>query len=134
MFLPLDPHNGIPLGVQIALAIRRLLATRQLRPGDQLPSARELAAELRVNFHTVRKAFQDLEATGLLETRRGLGTFVAASEPAVADELRGLIQRHVQSLLDELAGSPIEPDQLRELWLEEWDRITNAKRAPKQTP
>jgi GntR family transcriptional regulator len=56
MYLALDANNGIPLGVQIVAGIRMAIAAQRLRPGDQLPSARDLAAELHVNFHTVRKA------------------------------------------------------------------------------
>lgn len=128
MFLRVDPNSGIPLGVQIGNGLRLAIASQRLRAGEQLPSARDLAAELRVNFHTVRKVYGDLEAEGLLESRRGLGTFVAAAQRATQTELRRLVREHVDSLLHDLAGGEIDADTLRELWLEEWDRRAPARR------
>ncbi len=122
MFLRLDPSSGIPLGVQIGGGLRLAIATQRLRPGEQLPSARDLAADLRVNFHTVRKAYLELEAEGLLESRRGLGTFVAATSRAGPAELRRVVRRHVEALLGDLAGGELDHDAVRELWLEEWER------------
>lgn len=128
MFLRIDPNNGVPLGVQIQAALRLAIATQRLRAGDRLPSARDLAAELRVNFHTVRKAFADLEAEGVLETRRGLGTFVAAAQRAGRAELKRVVRENVDSLLGHLAGGDVEHDEVRELWLVEWERRTAATR------
>lgn len=128
MFLRIDPNSGIPLGVQIGAGLRLAIVTQRLRPGEQLPSARDLAADLRVNFHTVRKAYQELEAEGLLESRRGLGTYVAASTRAAQAELRRLVRRHVDALLGDLAGSDVDPDAVRGLWLEEWQRRAESLR------
>lgn len=128
MFLRIDPGSGIPLGVQIGSALRLAIVTQRVRPGEQLPSARDLAAELRVNFHTVRKAYQELEADGLLESRRGLGTFVAATARTAQAELRRLAKKHVEALLGDLAGSDVDHDAVRELWLEEWERRSHSNR------
>jgi GntR family transcriptional regulator len=128
MFLRIDPNNGIPLGVQICAGLRLAVATQRLRAGDRLPSARDLAGELRVNFHTVRKAFADLEAEGVLETRRGLGTFVAATQRAGRTELKRVVREQVDGLLGQLAGGEVDHDEVRTLWLEEWERRTNAAR------
>ncbi len=128
MFLRLDPSSGIPLGVQIANGLRLAIVTQRLRPGEQLPSARDLAADLRVNFHTVRKVYLELEQAGLLESRRGLGTFVAATSRTAQAELRRLVRQHVEALLTDLAGSEIDHGAVRELWLEEWDRRANTNR------
>jgi GntR family transcriptional regulator len=128
MFLRIDPNNGVPLGVQIQSGLRLAVATQRLRPGDRLPSARDLAAELRVNFHTVRKAFADLEAEGVLETRRGLGTFIAAGQRSGRAELRRVVRESVEALLGELAGGDVDHAEVRELWLEEWERRFAAAR------
>jgi len=70
-----------PIYVQIGENVRRLMARGELNPGDKLPSARELAQVLGVNPNTVVHAYQMLEIEGVIETRRGLGTFVRADAP-----------------------------------------------------
>ena len=128
MFLRIDPNSGIPLGVQICAALRLAIATQRVLPGERLPSARDLASDLRVNFHTVRKAFADLEAEGVLEFRRGLGTFVAAAQRAGRTELRRIVRGHVEALLGDLAGGDVDPDTVSELWIEEWEKRAAAAR------
>ncbi len=71
----LDLEAG-PIYAQIVRGVEQMLASGQLKPGDRLPSARELAAELKVNPNTVIHAYGQLELAQLTETRRGLGTFV----------------------------------------------------------
>src|SRR6516165_11193153 len=105
MHFRLEPHSGVPLGVQIARQLRLAVASGRLTAGERLPSARDLAETLKVNFHTVRKVYGDLEQEGLLRFERGLGTFVADRLPPPAeDEVRGLVRRHVETMLEDLAG------------------------------
>ena len=61
--------------------IRAAIATGKLRPGDQLPTVRELAVQLRVNANTVARVYAALERDGVFETRRGVGTFVSTTPP-----------------------------------------------------
>ncbi len=68
----------MPLYAQLTRAIRFAIATGRLRVGEQLPTVRQLAVELRVNANTVAKVYAELERSGILETRRGVGTFVGA--------------------------------------------------------
>ncbi len=70
-----------PIYVQIGQNVRRLIAREDLRPGDKLPSARELAQVLGVNPNTVVHAYSRLEFEGIIETRRGLGTFIRLDAP-----------------------------------------------------
>ena len=81
MDLRLDPASAVPIYAQIVEQFRSLVASRALRAGDRLPSVRDLAAELRVNRNTASKAYQTLEADGLIETRHGHGCFVADGGP-----------------------------------------------------
>jgi DNA-binding transcriptional regulator YhcF (GntR family) len=78
MLLQIDHHSGQPIYRQVIDQIRRQIVGSQLRAGEQLPSVRDLAAQLRVNPMTVSKAYSLLENEGLLERRRGVGLFVAA--------------------------------------------------------
>jgi len=72
-----------PIYVQIGENVRRLIAREDLRPGDKLPSARELAQTLGVNPNTVVHAYSRLEIEGMIETRRGLGTFIRLDAPVM---------------------------------------------------
>lgn len=116
MHIRIEPNSGIPLGTQITRGIRLAIAQGQVQPGEQLPSARDLAAQLRVNFHTVRKAFGELEADGVLELRRGRGTFVPENPKAlpVAD-LEQIVRGHVERMVEDLAGTDVDESALSAL-------------------
>ncbi len=90
-----------PIYVQIGENVRRLMARGELNPGDKLPSARELALALGVNPNTVVHAYSKLEIEGVIETRRGLGTFVRADAPVKTTKhemLRKAAKRYVQEV------------------------------------
>lgn len=70
-------ENSTPIYIQIMNEIKRRLISGELKPGDKVPSTRDLAAELRVNPNTISKVYQSLEAEGITETRRGMGTYIA---------------------------------------------------------
>ena len=74
--LQVDPASAVPIWKQIEAGMRRQLAAGALAPGAPAPSVRDLARDLRVNPATVAKAYQGLVEAGLLEVRRGEGTFV----------------------------------------------------------
>ena len=88
----------MPLYAQLTRAIRFAIATGRLRVGEQLPTVRQLAVELRVNANTVAKVYTELERTGILETRRGVGTFVSARQFAISH--REEHEKHLNELVD----------------------------------
>jgi GntR family transcriptional regulator len=75
----IDPRDQTPIYAQLDRGLRAAIATGRLQPGDQLPTVRQLAVELCVNANTVARVYGDLERDGVLETRRGVGSFVAAT-------------------------------------------------------
>jgi len=75
-----------PLYHQLERAIRFAIATGKLVVGDQLPTVRQLAVDLRINANTVAKVYLELERAGVVETRRGVGTFVKARPLGAAHE------------------------------------------------
>ncbi|WP_461368529.1 GntR family transcriptional regulator [Candidatus Darwinibacter acetoxidans] len=87
--------TSIPIYLQIMDEIKRQIATGVLKPGDKLPSQRELAAQLKVNANTVQRAYREMEVLGLVETLRGQGTFVRRSQAIVEETRRGLLSRLV---------------------------------------
>lgn len=72
----IDPADPTPLYAQLDRAIRVAIATRKLKAWERLPTVRQLAVDLKINANTVAKVYGELERAGILETRRGVGTFV----------------------------------------------------------
>ena len=83
-----DPSRGEPLFQQLVDAAKKAVATGALRPGDRLPSVRELALDLLVNPNTIAKAFRVLESEGVTVSRKGTGTFVAERRSILSREER----------------------------------------------
>ncbi|MBX6314746.1 MAG: GntR family transcriptional regulator [Isosphaeraceae bacterium] len=75
---PIDTSDPTPLYAQLERGIRAAIVTGRLRVGERLPTVRQLAVDLRINANTVAKVYAELERAGVLETRRGVGTFVKA--------------------------------------------------------
>lgn len=82
----IDAAHPTPLYHQLERAIRFAIATGKLVVGDQLPTVRQLAVDLRINANTVAKVYLELERAGVVETRRGVGTFVKARPLGAAHE------------------------------------------------
>jgi GntR family transcriptional regulator len=79
----INPSNAQPIWSQIEEGVRQLVARGVLLPTSSVPSVRELAKELRVNPATISKAYRRLTDEGILEVRRGEGTFVSANPPSL---------------------------------------------------
>jgi GntR family transcriptional regulator len=79
--IAVDPKDPLPLYAQLERAIRVGIVTGNIKPGQQLPTVRQLAVDLRVNANTVARVYLALERDGVLTTRRGVGTFVAEGVP-----------------------------------------------------
>jgi GntR family transcriptional regulator len=94
-----NPRDPTPLHAQLERSIRVAIGAGRLKAGDQLPTVRQLAVELRINANTVAKVYALLERSGALETRRGVGTFVAEprdmtrNDEARDEELRAIATR-----------------------------------------
>lgn len=97
MLVRVDPGSSAGLAEQIAGQMRGQIAAGELRPGDRLPPARELAAGLDVNMHTVLRAYATLRDEGLVELRRGRGAHVTATASAQLAALRTQIDELLES-------------------------------------
>ncbi len=75
----LDPRDPTPIYAQLERGLRAAIATGRLQAGEQLPTVRELAVALRVNANTIARVYAELERAGVLETKRGVGSFVSAT-------------------------------------------------------
>ncbi len=85
----LDPTSGIPTYLQLVQQVKHAVRYAILRPGDRLPTAREVVAHLAINPNTVLKAYRELEREGFVRSRPGAGTFVAEHAPAPLDRSIG---------------------------------------------
>jgi GntR family transcriptional regulator len=97
----LDFRSKVPIYLQIIEAIKQRIASGVLAPGDQLPTVRQMAADLRVNFNTVARAYRLLDEAGVISTQQGRGTYVLES---VERERAGKIRR---AALDDMIRSTL---------------------------
>src|SRR5690349_22899759 len=89
MDIRLDLRSNIPIYTQIVEQIRRQVASAEIKPGDQLPTVRALASELRVNFNTVARAYRLLDEARIISTQQGRGTYILEEPaPEIAEHLR----------------------------------------------
>src|SRR5437762_11750832 len=113
--IAIDAKDATPLHAQLERGIRVAIATGRLRPGDQLPTVRQLAVDLRINANTVAKVYLALEREGVVATKRGVGTFIADAVPKGQVEHR---KRRLNGLIDqfltETAALGYSPDEVRE--------------------
>lgn len=105
MFIDLDLNKPVPIFNQIMDGVRLAVATGRILSGDRIPSIRDLAMELRVNPNTVSRAYQELERSGLVEVKRGMGYFVSEGENGQITQR----ERHAlfKNLVDDLLSSGI---------------------------
>lgn len=100
--LQLDFRSGLPIYNQIVEQIQQSIATGTLKPGDQLPTVRALAEELRVNFNTVARAYRLLDEGRIISTQQGRGTYITEIPPPEASEhlrresLQALARRYIR--------------------------------------
>ncbi len=126
MFDHIDPRSPTPLYAQIAGRLKVAVSAGELRPGESLPSVRQLAARLRLNPATIAQAYRELESEGFVEMRQGSGTFIkdVATERR-AQERGDQAVRLVRAMLAEAAKLGIQKDDLRRAM----DRELGAKTA-----
>lgn len=113
--IQLDFRSGAPIYAQLVEQIRAMVARGELKPGDQLPTVRQLATDLRVNFNTVARAYRMLDEAGLISTQQGRGTYIW--EPPIPQAP----QQRRENLLDGLAHQFVQearhlgfsPDEIR---------------------
>jgi GntR family transcriptional regulator len=111
---------GRPLHDQLVFAVTKAIVTGQLRPGDPFPSVRTVSQKLHVNPNTVQKAVTTLVERGLLETRPGIGAFVAAWRPAANPRRRTLIASHLERLVVEARHMGLTLEEVLEAVRRAW--------------
>jgi GntR family transcriptional regulator len=115
----LDTRSGVPTYLQLVQQVRHAVQLGILRPGDQLPTVKEVVTGLTINPNTVLKAYGILEGEGLVEGRRGQGTFVAADAPAPLVDDPGKLRGSLRRWLAEARGAGLGEDAIGALFAEE---------------
>lgn len=115
MLFRIDPASGVPLFDQLAASVRTEVARGALGAGDRLPAARDVAASLEVNIHTVLKAYQVLRDEGIVDLRRGRGAVVAEGAVLPPELLTA-----VRALVAEARRAQVSPGTLTDLIREEY--------------
>ncbi len=111
----LDMHSGMPVYRQIMDQVRGGVASGSLKPGDQLPTVRQLAVDLAINPNTVVRAYRELELGGLLETHQGTGTFISEQKMKRADaERERQLAQIVADCVARAGAAGFTVDELRE--------------------
>jgi GntR family transcriptional regulator len=123
ILLDLNSADDRPIYGQIADRVKFAVAGGVLRPGDLVPSVRELSKQLVVNPNTVARAYRDLQTEGLLESVRGMGLQVA--EGAV-DRCRAarreMVRQRLRQVIEEARQSKMDPAEIEAILREEWAR------------
>jgi GntR family transcriptional regulator len=122
--ITLDFRSTIPIYLQIANQIEQLVAKGGLKLGDQLPTVRELATELRINFNTVGRAYHVLDETRLISTQRGRGTYIW--EEPTEETMRQLKKKGLEELTRSFRDEVIRLGYTVDDALEELKRIQHS--------
>ncbi len=117
MNLEIDFRSGLPIYTQVVEQIKGMIASGRIKPGDQLPTVRALAQELRVNFNTIARAYRMLDESGIISTQQGRGTYILElPPPEVSEKIR---QQTLQALtdryLEDAARLGCEPEEIKAL-------------------
>jgi GntR family transcriptional regulator len=113
MQFTIDPKSGVPFYRQIIDQIQFAIADGRLSCGDQLPTVRQLAVELKINPNTVSRAYQELEIKGVLSTQMGTGTFVGNEKIEISDvERRRMLDQICTELLSRASSYGFTLDEV----------------------
>jgi len=127
MNIEIDFRQHIPIYIQLMDQIKQRIATGELKPGDQLPTVRQLAADLRVNFNTIARAYRLLDEEGTISTQHGRGTYIL--DPLPEEEAKELRRKGLRRLTREYLTSAhrlgYNPEEVQasfqqklEMWIE----------------
>jgi GntR family transcriptional regulator len=138
MEIRIDPDNTLPIYSQIIYSIKHQVATGQLKPGEQLPTVRKLATDLRINPNTAARAYETLDTEGVITTQRGRGTYVR-EHPDDA-HLARLRKDQLKSMMDNVINNALSlgytTEEIKETFegeLASWIRQRRSTASPHHT-
>ncbi|NQV33495.1 MAG: GntR family transcriptional regulator [Phycisphaeraceae bacterium] len=124
MYLRLDHQSGEPIYRQIVEQVKYKVASGQIKAGEQLPSIREMAKDLKINPRTVVKAYEELQAAGLVVRRQGQGVFITESQTAMPARVRHKAIADLASrLLSEASRMGASGEEVQMILKEVWESM-----------
>ena len=123
MNIDINLQSGVPIYIQLTDQIKHQVAVGELKPGDQLPTVRQLAADLRVNFNTIARSYRLLDEAGIISTQHGRGTFILElkdeeeTEKLKYEDLAGITRQY----LTEANRLGYEPKDVRKVFENKMD-------------
>ena len=117
----MDFTDRIPIYVQVQDAIIKKIILGDYEPGDKIPSIKDLAKDFKINANTVSKSLTDLESQGILETRRGMGTYIVEDKDMIEETVDKYIGSRVSDIIREFEMLGIDKQRLIELVKEKTD-------------
>lgn len=127
MMFKVDLTSHRPVYLQIIEEVKQAVATGELKPGDQLPTVRQLAADQRVNFNTVARAYRLLDEEGIISTQHGRGTYILSPSSAkdtkkLKQQQLALLVEHFIEEMEKLGASPREVNEIVAEQLKAWKK------------
>ena len=121
MQMKIDFRSGLPIYVQIVEQIRQKIMSGELQQGDQLPTVRQLATDLRVNWNTVARSYRLLDEAGLISTQQGRGTYIweTPSEQTVQELKQQVLTSLTKRYLAEAVRLEFTPEQVAASFLQQ---------------
>jgi GntR family transcriptional regulator len=132
MDIEVDFRSGVPIYIQIMDQVKHKIATGSLQAGDQLPTVRQMAADLRVNFNTIARAYRLLDEAGIISTQHGRGTYILEIESEANGERlrRHDLLRLTRHYLTEAFRLGYDPDHVQAVFEEKLARWQTAGEPP----
>jgi len=135
MNITINTKDGVPIYRQIANQIRYMVASGLLQPGEEVSPVRTLALAINVTPNTVVKAYDELEAAGVIFKRRGAGTYISDEQSPLADRERSrIIKSRIDALLAEAHQLNFNAGDLLELIKERQSHLVETEQATQRTP
>ena len=126
VLIQVDYNSSEPITRQVVAQVKWLVVSGKLRPGDQLPSIRELARDLKINPTTVTRIYTELAHAGIITLRQGQGAFVAVDEARASlpkAEVRRRVSRLARAMLVEALRQGLSQDDINRIVADEFERI-----------
>jgi GntR family transcriptional regulator len=112
----LDTKSGVSPYLQIVQQVRRALKLGLLHEGDQLPTVKEVVAQVAINPNTVSKAYRELEHEGLVIARAGVGTFISSTAGVVSNDIQVPIRQDMVKLLERARGVGLDDESIEAIF------------------
>ena len=120
--MKIDFNASKPIYEQVIDEIKKQIARGEIKPGDKLPSQRELAKDIQVNPNTVQRAYREMEILDLVETKRGRGTFIKDDDKVIKEINEQMAHSAVQKFITEMISIGFEKEEIINLLKSEFER------------